>query len=291
MNRLEFQEGYGTYMRDEFEFEYGRVLENVRVEYSLRGNPKYDEKGNITNAVVYCHNFNGNCFSVGNLFELNKRGAVFDKEDYFIISITSLGVPESCAPSTTGLKHNFPKYSIKDCVNFKRQFLKERLGIEKINGIGGRRLGGYEVYTWACEYPDEMDFIIVNSSSYRTNGYRYVISKCLDSIIESSDDFYNELYGESISRSMVSLNRLLYSNYISKKIFQEMSNDEIDVLMDDFVDERMFNDIYDFKFRNDAILDYNLEDKLANIMAKTLIFSSTDNIYYSPEFDTIPLKN
>ena len=290
MNKLEFHEGYGTYTIDEFEFEYGRTLENVQVEYLLMGNPQYDENDNISNAIVYCHNFNGNYSSVGNLFELNKSGAVFDKEDYFIISITSLGFPESCSPSTTGLKYNFPKYSIKDCVNFKRQFLKERLGIEKIHGIGGSGLGGYEVYTWACEYPDEMDFIIVNSSSYKTNGYRYVISKCLDSIIESSDDFYNGLYSESISRSMVSLNRLLYSNYFSKKIFQEISNDEIDVLMDDFVDERLFNDIYDFKFRNDAILDYNLEDKLGNILAKTLIFSSTDDIYYSPDFDTLPLK-
>ena len=50
-----------------------------------------------------------------------------------------------------------------------------------------------------------------------------------------------------------------------------MTNDEIDVLMDDFVDNGLFVDIYDFKFRNDAVLNYDVEDKLENIKAKSLI--------------------
>ena len=288
---LEFKEGHNKYIMDSFEFEYGRVLENVQVEYSLYGTPKYDEKGNITNAVLYCHGFNGNYTSLNDLYQLTKPGAEFSRENYFLISITSLGFPESCSPSTTGLKQNFPRYSIRDRVNFKRQFLAEKLGIHKLYGITGRGLGGYEAYTWACEYPDEMDFIIVLSSSYKTNGYRYVVSKCIDSIIDSSDDLYQEYYSESISRIMVSLNQLAYSNYFSKKAFQEMSNDEIDALMDDFVDRGLFTDIHDFKFRNDAILYYDLTDKLSNIKAKALIISSKDDIYYSPEFDTIPLTD
>jgi hypothetical protein len=41
-----------------------------------------------------------------------------------------------------------------------------------------------------------------------------------------------------------------------------MSNDEIDVLMEDFVDDGFFMDLYDFKFINDSILNYNVGDKL-----------------------------
>lgn len=47
-----------------------------------------------------------------------------------------------------------------------------------------------------------------------------------------------------------------------------MSNSEIDRLMDDFVDEGLFTDIYDFKFRNDCVLGYDVEDKLKDIKAK-----------------------
>ena len=245
---------YDKFIIDEFEFESGDILNDVDVEYLAKGTPKYDDDGNMTNAIVYCHSFNENYSSLDNLYRIIGEGKIFDYDSYYFIFATSLGFPNSCSPSVTNLKHNFPKYTIKDRVNFKRQFLKERFNIERVHGIMGRGLGGYEVYTWACEYPDEMDFIMISGSSYKTNGYRYVISKCMDSILDLSDDFYSDVYTDSLSRMMVSINRLLYSNYFSKRMFQKMSNDEIDVLMDDFVDEGLFVDVYDFKFRNDASL-------------------------------------
>lgn len=283
--------GYGNCSLDSFEFEYGKILQNVAVEYSVRGNPKYDEDGNIINAIIFCHNFYGNYSAIDDFHELTCEGGPLDKNDYCFISITSLGFPNSCSPSSTELKHNFPKYTIKDRVNFKRQFLKEKFNIEKVLGIFGYEMGGYEAYTWACEYPDEMEFIIVIGSSFKTSGYKYIVAKGFDGLIESSDDFYKDLYSDSLSRIMVSINRFLYSYYFPKKLFQAMSNHEIDVLMEDFVDDGLFMDVYDFKYSNDAILEYNLESKLSNIKAKSLIISCTDDLYYSPEFDTIPVKD
>lgn len=275
---------------DSFEFESGSVLENVDVEYMAKGTPKFDDEGNMTNVILYCHRFNGSYSSLDDIFRLTAKGKPFDFEKYYFISITSLGFPNSCCPSTTDLKHNFPKYTIKDRVNFKRQFLKERFNIENVHGVIGRGMGGYEAYTWACDYPDEMDFIICSSTAFKTNGYRYVVSKCMESIIESSDDFYSDIYTDSLSRMMVSINKLLYSNYFSKQVFHNMTNDEIDVLMDDFVDDGLFVDIYDFKLRNDAVLEYDVEDKLKNIKAKALIISSKNDMYYSPKFDVMPIE-
>lgn len=282
---------YGKYILDEFEFEYGRILQNVQVEYTTRGTPKYDDKGNIINAVIFCHKFNGNYASIDEMYQLIGENGVLSDYGFFYISITSLGFPESCSPSATGLKYNFPQYSIKDRVNFKRKFLIEKFNITKVLGVVGVGVGGYEVYTWACEYPDEMDFIIIGTSSFKTNGYRYVASKIIDAMIESSDAYYEDTYSESLFRVMISINRLIYSHFFSKKVFQNMSRDEIDVLMDDFVDEGLFIDIYDLKFRNDAVVAYDVEEKLGNIKAKSLIIGSSADIYYSPEFDICPLKD
>ncbi len=282
---------YDKYLLKSFEFESGRILEDIEVEYSAKGTPKYDAEGNITNALIYFHKYNGNYSSVDGLYALTSEGKAFDYSEYYFISITSLGFPESCSPSSTGLKHNFPKYTIKDRVNFKRQFLKERFNIQNVHGLIGKGVGGCEIYTWACEYPDEMDFIMIAGSSFKTTGYRYVISKCMESILDSSDDFYSDMYSDSLSRIMVSINRLLYSNQFSKKMFHNMSNDEIDVLMDDFVDEGLFVDIYDFKFRNDCIMEYDVEDKLKNIKADALIVSSNNDMYYTPEFDLLPVED
>lgn len=283
--------GYGNYKLDEFKFENGEVLKNVNVEYNITGTPKYDDDGNMVNAIVYCHNFNGSCSSINDLYQITADGAPLDKNKYCFISITTLGFSDSCSPSSTGLKYNFPKYTVRDMVNFNRKFLNEFLNITHVLGICGTGLGGYSVYTWACEYPDEMDFIMVCDSSYKTNGYRYVITKAVDSIIESSEGYYDDTYNESLSKTMVAVYRLLYSFYFSKKVFHEMSNDEIDVLMEDYVNEGLFTDIYDIKQVNDVILNFNVEDKLGEIKAKSLIFGNEDDLYYSVIHDTLPLND
>lgn len=283
--------GYRKCVLDEFEFESGRVLQDVEVEYTTRGTPKYDEDGNITNAVIYCHRFNGNCLSIGDLDQLIGPQSPVSDYNFFFISITSLGYPESCSPSTTKLKFDFPKYTIKDRVNFKRKFLAEVFNMDKVLGILGVGIGGYEAYTWACEYPDEMEFLMVGFSSFKTNGYRYLTSKALDNLIVTSDAYLDENYSAQLSQIMFSINALIYSQYFPKKVFQTFTREELDIFMDSFVEEGSIVDIYDFKFRNDATLDYDIEDKLSNIKAKTSVTCSSDDLYFTPEFDMKPLKD
>jgi homoserine O-acetyltransferase len=283
--------GYKNHVLDEFEFENGQILQDVEVEYTTRGIPKYDEEGNIVNAIIYCHRYNGNCLSIEDLNQLLGSKSELSDFNFFYISITSLGYPESCSPSTTNLKFDFPKYTIKDCVNFKRKFLAEVFDISNVLGILGVGRGGYEAFTWGCEYPDEMEFLIIGHSSFKTNGYRYITSRALKNLIESSDAYLDTLYSDQLSKIMFSINTLIYSQYFAKKTFENFSREELDMLMDIFVEEGSIYDIYDFKFRNDAALDYNVEDKLSNIKAKTFIFCATEDGYYSPEFDVYPLKD
>ncbi len=282
--------GYNIYTLDEFKFDYGNILHDVEVEYTTSGTPIYDDEGNIINAVILCYMYNGNYSSVIDFHQLIGPDSPLSELNFFYISISSLGHPNSCSPSTTNLKYDFPSYSIKNRVDFKRKFLVEKFNITNVLGIFGVGSGGYEAYTWACEYPDEMEFLIITSSSFKTNGHRYIASRVIDSIIDSSDAYYDDLYSESLSKIMVTINRLIYSQHFSKKIFQNLTKFEIDALMDDFVDEGLFMDIYDLKYGNDAILNFDVEDKLSNIKAKTLVVSSSEDIYFSPEFDVYPLK-
>lgn len=285
-SRIEF----GNHVMDSFEFESGRVLENVNVEYGTSGIPKYDDEGNITNAIIYCPTLKGRHSVFDQYYEfINKFD--FDKNDYFFIKIVSLGAPGSCSPSSTGMKYNFPVYTFRDRVNFKRQFLAEKFKIKKIYGIVGEGLGGCEVYTWACEYPDDMEFIIVVNSAFKTYGYRYVLVKCAEAIIDSSDDFYSDEYNISLSKLVVAVTELLFAGYFPKSIFNELGTDEIDVLMDDYVDEGLFMDIYDFQSRNDCILEYDVGDKLSNIKAKALVIGIDDYLFSNPDKDVFPLKD
>ena len=281
---------YGSYVMESFEFESGRVLENVNVEYVTSGIPQYDENGNITNAVIYCPTLNGDHAILPNYHRAIKDSN-FEKDEYYFIRIFSLGTPESCSPSNTGLRYNFPSYTFKDRINFKRQFLAEKFKINKVLGLLGEGIGGSEVFTWACEYPDEMEFIILLNSCYKTHGYSYAISKYIENIIDSSEDYYSDSYSPSLSRLFVNLLKLLFMCYFPNKTFKRLNNDEIDVLMDDYVDDGLFMDIYDFKLRNDCILGCDLEDKLSNIKAKSLILGTEGVLFCTPEIDVIPLEN
>ena len=279
---------YGNYIMDSFEFESGRVLENVNVEYETRGAPEYDENGNITNAILYCPTLKGGHSILAQYHDIIYN---LDKDAYFFIKITSLGAPDSCSPSSTGMKYDFPEYTFKDRVNFKRQFLAEKFNINEILGLIGEGTGGFEVYTWACEYPDDMECIIILNSTYKTYGTRYIQVKVAEAIIDSCDDFYDSEYSVSLSKLIVAITRLMFMNYFSEKTFENLSNDEIDVLMDDYVDEGLFMDIYDFKSRNDCLLGYDVEDKLHNIKARALILGIDDCLSFNTRKDILPLND
>ena len=276
------------YVMDSFKFESGKVLENVVLEYITVGTPKYDEDGNIVNALIISPTVQGGHYV---FLQNHNPFKKFDTEDYFAIRIFSLGTPGSCSPSTTGLKYNFPEYTINDRVNFKRQFLAEKFNIYKVLGIIGEGIGGYEVFTWACEYPDEMEFIILLNSSYKIYGYSYITLKSIESMLDSSEDFYSDEYSTSLSLLSVTLLRVLFMAYFPKNIIEDLNIDELNALMDNYVDEGLFMDIYDFKFRNDCILTFDVEDKLQNIKAKSLFLGTTGYLFYYPENVLLPLKD
>ena len=278
----------GIHVMDSFEFEYGRVLENVEVEYLTFGTPKYDDEGFITNAVLFSPTFRG-IYS----FLRESHEYILDNsnlgEDFYFIVVRSLGTPESCSPSSTGLNYDFPRYTFRDVINFKRQFLAEKFKIKKMLGLIGEGIGGYQILTWACEFPDDMEFIFLVNTAAKVSGYRFIISKTLEYIIDSTEDYYTDGYSVSKNKSMIAINALLFAHSSSKKIFDKMDNDEISAIFEDFNDVCFFRDIYDFKFKNDCDMEFDVVDKLGNIKAKSL-FVGTNKNYFHSEFDTLPFK-
>ncbi len=274
---------------DSFEFEYGRVLENVEVAYSTYGTPQFDDEGNITNAILFFSTFKGEYSFLRKSHKYILNNGDFSNDDFYFIVISPLGTPDSCSPSTTGLKFNFPNYSYMDLINFQRQFIAENFKIKKILGLVGEGLGAFHVLTWACEYPDEMEFIFVVNSSFKLSGYKFILSKSIESIIDSLDDYYSEDYSASKTKAIVAITALVFAHTSSKKAFDKLNNSEIEAILEDFTDESLFWDIYDLKYQNDAQMNYDVEDKLSKIKAKSL-FVSTNDDYFDFEIDMLPFK-
>lgn len=284
-----FDQKRETYVMDSFEFTGGEILENVMVEFMTFGTPKYD--GNvITNAIVYCHGSLGNFTSVKKIFPLNYENAPFDESKYFFISISALGSPGSCSPSSTGMKNNFPSYTIEDVANFQKQFLAEKFGIDHVLGIIGNSMGGFVALTSAILYPDFAEFIMPGVSSYKVAGHDYILSKFVNEIIVSDENYEKGILNDSIKRTIKLASLAEFNFGISKEALRATPKDELSQNFEEFGDESLFMDVYDIKYCNEACMNYDVENDLDKIKSKTFIISCSQDPHFPPELDGIPMS-
>ena len=274
---------------DSFEFENGEVLKEVAVEYMTFGEPVFDENNAISNAIVYCHGSLGNYSGVKKLAPLLGKGDVFDENKYFFISLTALGSPGSCSPSTTSLKNKFPKYTIFDVVNFQKQFLKEKFGINHVLGMIGNSMGGFVCLTSAINYPDYADFIMPGVSSYKVAGHDYILSKFVDEIITSDPDYNKGELTYSLIRTLRLANLAEFNFGLSKEALRATPNEELDVELENFGNEMLETDIYDLKYCNESCMHYDVEKDLDKIKSSVLIISCKQDPHFPPELDGIPM--
>ena len=280
---------------DEFKFKNGEVLKDAKVEYITFGTPQYDENGIISNAVVYFHGSSGSCHSARRISDDMGSGEIFDTDKFFFISLSALGSPGSASPSTTGLMNKFPEYDVEDMVNFQKQFLEEKFNISHVKGLIGNSMGGFEVLTWGCIYPDSVDFIISLVSSFKVGGHNYALSKIMNNILESDPDYNGGAYelpvSDSLKRSLKLSSDAMYCYGLSREEYRNnMTNEEIGQAMAEFAEESLEEDPNDLIYMNNSSLDYDLTDQLGDITAKVLIIAINQDQYFPPNLDAIPMS-
>ncbi|WP_407415286.1 alpha/beta fold hydrolase [Methanobrevibacter sp.] len=284
-----FDEKRQTYVMDSFEFSNGKILNNVSVEYMTFGTPKYD--GDIiTNAIIYCHGSLGNFSGVKKIFPLLYENAPFDENKYFFISMSALGSPGSCSPSSTNLKSKFPSYNIGDVVNFQKQFLAEKFNINHVLGIIGNSMGGFVALTSAILYPDFADFIMPGVSSFKVAGHDYILSKFVNEIITSDESYEKGIDNDSLKRTLRLASLAEFNFGLSKEALREMPKEELSLNFDEFGDESLFLDIYDVKYCNEACMNYDVEKDLNKITSKVFIIACYQDPHFPPELDAIPMS-
>ena len=280
---------------NEFKFKNGEILRDAKVEYITFGTPNYDDNGIISNAVIYFHGSSGSCYSVKRICEDIGVGELFDTDRWFFISVSALGCPNSASPSVSGLMNKFPEYDVEDMVNFQKQFIEERFGITHVKGLIGNSMGGFEVLTWGCVYPDSVDFIISLVSSFKVGGHNYALSRIMNNILETDPDYNGGAYdlplSESLKRSLKLSSDAMYCYGLSREEYRNnMTNEEIMEAMAEFAEESLEEDPNDIIYMNRSSLEYDLTDQLSDITAKVLIIAINQDQYFPPNLDAIPMR-
>lgn len=275
---------------DSFKFENGKILNDVVVEYMTFGTPKYDENGKIVNAIIYNGGSLASYTSVGKIFPIACPGDAFDKTKYYFICLSALGSSGSCSPSRTGLKNKFPKYTMVDVANFQKQFIEEKFGVNHVLGIIGNSMGGFVALTQAIANPDFMDFIICGVTSFKVAGHDFILSKFVDEIITSDPDYAKGELTYSLIRTLRIANLAEFNFGLSKEALRAMSNEELAFEFENFGNDMIETDIYDLKYCNECSMNFDVEDDLDKIRAKTLIIACNQDPHFPPELDAIPMS-
>ncbi|MDR0912932.1 MAG: alpha/beta fold hydrolase [Methanobrevibacter sp.] len=263
-----------------FTFENGESFQECLVEYSAFGTIKRNDNDEIINAVVFIHGIGVNFSSIENLKVLFDKNKSFDLNEYFIIAITSLGTPNTISSSNFKSK-NFPDYTLNDMINLKKVFLKEKFNISHLNGIIGYSFGGFEALKWACDYPDDLDFLISLCSSYKTSGINYFIFKIIKDIASMTGDF-NKAIGIA--------NAVFFPYGLSKEFLKNMENEEIDNNLN-LLYEDINYDPKDIIQRSNVAMSFDLTDDLDKIKSKVLIIAINQDEIFPLNFEAVPMES
>lgn len=138
--------------------ESGQSVEQFRMSYITFGTLNASK----TNAVLLIHGLRGNHNTMTTWVG---PGQAFDSDKYFIIQPDTLGAATLDAAATTsptrsGLKMQFPQFTIRDMVHAEYRMLTECIGVSHLVAVSGTSMGGIESLQWAVSHPAFMDAVI-----------------------------------------------------------------------------------------------------------------------------------
>ena len=139
-----------------FRFRSGESMAELRINYTMLGQPHRNAQGEIDNAVMILHGTGG----TGRQFlspqfadELYGPGMPLDIRRYWIILPDNIGHGKSSKPSD-GLHMRFPHYDYDDMVDAQYRLLKDGLGIARMRLIMGTSMGCMHGLVWGETHPD-----------------------------------------------------------------------------------------------------------------------------------------
>ncbi len=268
----------------DFQLESGEKLKDLKIEYATLGTPKKDNKGNITNAVVFCHGFSGNYAQIKLLKGMLGPGKPFDPDKYFFILPTAIGSPGSSCPSLSGLGPKFPKYTVADMISAQYLLVTQHLKIKHLEGVAGPSMGGFQTLQWITTYPDFMDWAIPIAMAAKTMGRLLGRSLVLIDTIKLDPAYKEGYYKEQPKRGMEVYFMSAYLWYFSNE-FYSMKWKTPEALVKGLKDVGLGSakaDANDTIWREEALMSFDVSDRLSKVKARTLVIGINDDELFPP---------
>ncbi|MBU0515599.1 MAG: alpha/beta fold hydrolase [Proteobacteria bacterium] len=273
-----------------FRLASGAVLKKMTIEYATLGRPQKDQSGNIINAVVSCHGYNGNYSQILMLKGMVGPGRAFDTNRFFIICPTALGSPGSSSPSTSGLGPKFPKFSVRDMVAAQYLLVTKHLKIKHLAGVFGASMGGLQTLEWITRYPGFMDWAIPIATSGAFDGRKAALVVNSTNAIKMDPAYKNGYYKQQPQQGMGLRAVMSFVWYFTPAYFKmkyKTTQSMVMALNMVAMGGARTMDANDVIWRNEALLKFDVRPKLKKVKARVLLIGvNTDEII--PPVDFIP---
>ena len=279
------------YIIQNFQFDSGQTLPELRLHYRTLGEPKRDAKGRVTNAILILHSTGGsseqflNDHFAGVLFN---PGQLLDPEKYFIIIPDSIGHGKSSKPSD-GLHARFPRYRYSDMVRAQHQLLTEHLKVDHLRLVMGMSMGCMHTWLWAESYPEMMDGAIpLACLPVEIAGRNRMWRKTAYDAI-TLDPKYDKGDYKQQPRGLVTANQILAlvgSSPVERQK-QYPTAEAADKYLDDASRIRPGEDANDLAFALGSSSGYDPHSKLAAITAPVLAINFGDDLINPPELGVL----
>lgn len=278
-----FEPKEGDYLVKDFKFNDGETLPELKLHYTTLGAKKFDDKGQVTNAVLLLHGTTGtgkNFLNPSIADYLFGNGQPLDASKYYIIMPDGIGRGGSSKPSD-GLRAKFPHYGYTDLVQAQYKLIKDGLGIDHLKLILGTSMGGMHGFLWAEHYPEMMDsLVLIASQPVAITGRNFFWRKAIMESIKN-DPAYNN--GDYTTKPNAYLNTLALFNIMTRTAASLETDGKTDTqatkTFDKWISEYSKSvDANDFLYGFSAISDYNPEPDLEKIQAKVLVINFADDL-------------
>ncbi|WP_408647678.1 alpha/beta hydrolase [Xanthobacter dioxanivorans] len=163
--------------------EGGTTLESLgagplKTAYIALGTPVRNAAGEITNAVIV------NAFYSGDATDMYAQwvegtplsggavigpGKAIDTNQYYVVILDALGLWGTSKPSD-GLGQKFPQYSYQDMVQANYRMLRDHLKVARLALVTGASMGATQTYVWGVMHPDFMNGLMPVGGTSQSDG-------------------------------------------------------------------------------------------------------------------------
>jgi homoserine O-acetyltransferase/O-succinyltransferase len=278
----------GNFAISNFQFSDGEQLPKLNLHYTTIGQPKTDERGHVSNAVLILHGTGGSGHQfLSPQFQdvLFHDGQLLDASKYYIILPDDIGHGKSSKPSD-GMHAHFPRYGYSDMVTAEYRLVTEGLHVDHLRLLMGTSMGCMHSWMWGERYPDFMDALMpLACLPVPIAGRNRMWRNMLMDSIRNDPEWMNGEYKEQPRGLTHAIYILIIAGSAPLQMQKTAATPQLadEYLAQQVEQRRKTTDANDLLYAVASSRDYDPSKELEKVVAPVMFINSADDFINPPE--------